>query len=85
MAQLNYQGNIELDPDLILGPDMYGAYYRPKEAVHDPDSDVTTIKFSPGSYAKHAADVLSGRTDEQLGQVRRNALGVSFWRSQRGE
>lgn len=81
MGHMNYSGRIELDTDMIFGPDMYGAFYRAKEAVYDAGKDATAIKFSPGTYAKLAADVIAERSDEQLEVFRRNLAAVGFWRN----
>jgi len=44
--RLHYPGNhVQFDPGHTYGPDMFGAYYRPVDAHHDPVLDRTTIEL----------------------------------------
>lgn len=46
--QLHYPGDQRgFDPDHILGPDVFGAHYRPAAADYDPATDVTTLTLVP--------------------------------------
>lgn len=45
---LHYPGDRRnFDPDLLVGPDLFGAFYSPVSAVYDGHSDMTTISFRP--------------------------------------
>lgn len=45
---MNYPGNCTpVDPDHVMGPDMFGAYYVPKSAHYDADADITRMELRP--------------------------------------
>ncbi|GAC71088.1 hypothetical protein [Gordonia soli] len=46
--RLNYRGDRrDFDRDAIVGPDMFGAFYRPVSAEYDADADRTSIAYVP--------------------------------------
>ena len=73
--QLNYPGDCTaFDPDQILGPDIFGACYRPVAADYDPQTDVTTLTLVPIPPAD-----LEELRQQKLGQTMRQlAAAVNF-------
>lgn len=53
--QLHYRGDHRnFDPDHIMGPDLFGAYYIAVAAEYDADSDRTTLGLRPLAPAELA-------------------------------
>lgn len=46
--QLHYPGDCTaFDPDHVMGPDRFGAYYRATAAEYDAEKDRTTLTLRP--------------------------------------
>ncbi|QBC87362.1 hypothetical protein [Mycobacterium avium] len=60
--RLHYRGDHRnFDPDNIMGPDQFGAYYRPVAAEHDPAADLTTLHLQvvpPAELQQRMVDAL---------------------------
>ncbi|GAB4710615.1 hypothetical protein [Mycobacterium avium] len=60
--QLHYRGDYrQFDPDNIMGPDQFGAYYRATAAEYDPDADMTTLHLqvvAPAELQQRMVDAL---------------------------
>lgn len=62
---LNYPGDCSaFDPDHLLGPDRFHAYWVPVSANYDPTTDRTRITVRPVPPAE-----LSNRIDDRLPQL----------------
>lgn len=60
--QLRYRGDQRnFDPDNIMGPDQFGAYYRATAAEYDTAADVTTLHLqvcTPAELQQRMVDAL---------------------------
>lgn len=60
--QLHYRGDHrQFDPDNIMGPDQFGAYYRAIAAEYDPEADRTTLHLQvvpPAELQQRMVDAL---------------------------
>ena len=60
--QLHYRGDRrQFDPDNIMGPDQFGAFYRAVAAEYDPDTDRTTLHLqvvAPAELQQRMVDAL---------------------------
>lgn len=78
--QLHYRGDHrQFDPDHIMGPDQFGAYYRPTAAQYDPDTDMTTLHLQvvpPAELQQRMANALPTIQELALAGARVNALFV---------
>lgn len=61
MSELHYPGDrTAFDPDQILGPDLFGAYWAFTSAEYDAAQDRTTMHLRPIPPAELKERVLGG-------------------------
>lgn len=77
-GQLHYRGDQRnFDPDHIIGPDMYGAYYRAVAAEYDPGVDQTTLHLQvvpPAELQQRMVDALPTIQELSLAAAQVTAL-----------
>lgn len=76
--QLHYRGDHrQFDPDNIVGPDQFGAYYRAVAAEYDPVADMTTLQLQvvpPAELQQRMVDALPTIQELSLAAARVNGL-----------
>lgn len=76
--QLHYRGDHrQFDPDNIMGPDQFGAYYRAVAAEYDPVADRTTLHLQvvpPAELQQRMLDALPTIQELSLAAARLTGL-----------
>ena len=76
--QLHYRGDHRnFDPDNIVGPDQFDAFYRAVAAEYNPDSDRTALHLQvvpPAELQQRMVDALPTIQELSLAAARVNGL-----------